>query len=404
MRAAASARSGAGAAAERDLSAAAALVEELAEDLPEGLREAFLEHPWRRRLLDLSAADGDAAEVSTPPLATPGRRPSRSTGKLVGEDPALLETLAVAERFACSDAPVLIEGQSGTGKELVAELIHRWSPRAGGPLVCVNAAALADTLLLSELFGHERGAFTGADRKRLGKFEVARGGTLFLDEIGDISPAAQAALLRVLQDGTFHRVGGTSLVRSDARVIVATNRDLKALVAEGRFRLDLYYRVASLSLELPPLRERKGDIPALCRSLLRDIVGPEREVRVEPAAVRVLAAQDWPGNVRELRNVLERLVHLCEGDTITASMVRRFGVDLGGAKAPEPVEKPAFVELEPGPGFSLKRAQRQLELDLITKALERSEGNIAAAARLLGMTRPMLSRKIKDYGLKRGTP
>jgi DNA-binding NtrC family response regulator/tetratricopeptide (TPR) repeat protein len=361
-------------------------------------RISFMKRPFVKKLSTLSNEIPEAAKDPTleMPAVQGGRVPSKPTGRLIGKSAGLLESLAFAERYAETDAPVLIQGESGTGKELVAELIHIWSPRSQKALVRVNAAAISETLLLSELFGHERGAFTGAERRKAGKFEMAAGGTLFLDEIGDISPSAQVALLRVLQDGAFNRVGGNESISSDVRVIVATNRDLKALVDEGSFRLDLYYRISGLSLNIPPLRERAGDFPILVADLLRELSKGRDGVIMDPAALRLLKRHSWPGNVRELRNVLQRLMHLADAGRITVEMVQAYGPAVVASKSSD-VEA---LRWEPGPGFSMTRVHRQVEIEYIKKALVQSKGNIAAAARLLGMTRPKLSRKVKEYGLK----
>ena len=224
-------------------------------------------------------------------------------------------------RSRASNSTVLIRGESGTGKELVAEALHRASDRANGPLVSVNCAALVETLLLSELFGHEKGAFTGAASRRRGRFEMAEGGTLFLDEIGDISPRTQVALLRVLQEKTFERVGGTQPIRANVRVICATHRDLKAMVERGEFREDLYYRLRGITLEVPALRARLGDLPKIAEHLLGRIApsAPSRRRRIAADALELLQRHRWPGNIRELENVLRAVSLFAEGEIITAS-------------------------------------------------------------------------------------
>ncbi len=383
--------------ANRVLREARTIIIELGESVLDSDRDGFIGRPWFKKLEGFAQRQEKRMEQPTQPdIVT---KPSRTPGRIAGQHPALLRTLALAERYASSDAPVLLEGESGTGKELVAEVIHSWSNRSHGPMVRVNVAALAETLLLSELFGHERGAFTGAYRKKPGKFELANGGTLFLDEIGDLSMGAQVALLRVLQDGTFHRVGGTEIVRSDARVVLATNRNLKELVDQGRFRLDLYYRISGMTLGLPSLRNRISDLRALAHSIIAELPFAE-DVEIDSDAFDVLETYDWPGNTRELRNVLERLIHLSENGRITADLVRLFGP--GEAKGLNSTEdRPVSLDdWQLTPGFSLKRLQRQIELEYIAKAMKQSDGNIAAAARLLGMTRTILSRKVKEYGLK----
>jgi DNA-binding NtrC family response regulator len=376
-----------------DRRAALELRQALANALPAAWKTPYLAHPRHQVFLALAAA----VSRDAPPQTAAPAAPRRSAGRVVGQDPELLRTLSLAERYAESDAAVLSLGESGTGKELLAELIHDWSPRRNRPLVRVNAAALSDTLLLSELFGHEKGAFTGADRQKAGKFEMAHGGTLFLDEIGDISTSTQTALLRVLQDGAFHRLGGSELVRTDARVIVATNRDLSAMVEAGTFRLDLYYRVSSLALTLPPLRTRMGDLPALVEAFMAELPSGSKAA-VSPQAMEQLARHRWPGNVRELRNVLERLVRVAVDGKITADLVREFG--------PQPSASPASRQAGPRssladarPSQNLDELRRGLEREQIRKALEAHGGNISHAADALGVNRSTLSRKVKSYGL-----
>ncbi len=298
----------------------------------------------------------------------------------------LFETLALV---APSDATVLITGESGTGKELVANAIHQNSPRRDRQFVKVNCAALHENLLESELFGHERGAFTGATAQRKGRFELAHGGTLFLDEIGDMSPATQAKVLRVLQEGEFERLGGTRTLRVDVRVIAATHRDLEAMVAEGAFRQDLYYRLSVVPVRLPPLRERPEDIPVLAGQFLRLYAEKNGKsvAGFTPEAMDLLVRHDWPGNVRELQNAAERAVILCLGDRITP---RELPPVLGGPGAP-PTEAPATPE--PGPP-TLKDAEREL----ILRTLEKTGGNRTRAARILGISRQTLLNKFKEYG------
>ena len=238
---------------------------------------------------------------------------------IVGDSPQMREVLDVARRVAPSGATVLLLGESGTGKEVIARAIHRWSRRGDQPFVVVNCVALSEELLESELFGHEKGAFTGAHQQKRGKLEVAHGGTVFLDEIGDIRPALQAKLLRVLQDQTFERVGGTREIQTDVRFVAATNRDLRAAVRDGLFRLDLYYRLDVVSLTLPPLRERAGDVPALTQHFLERF-RRELEARpngLTPEALACLRRYAWPGNVRELENVIERAAVLADGPDVT---------------------------------------------------------------------------------------
>ena len=314
--------------------------------------------------------------------------------RIIGRAPGLREALARAAKVAPTETTVLVTGESGTGKELVARAIHHASARAEGPFVAVNCAAIPDTLLESELFGHERGAFTGADRQRPGRFERAAGGTLFLDEVGELSHAVQAKLLRVLQEREFERVGGTATLRADARVIAATNRDLRAAVAAGRFREDLFYRLDVFTVHLPALRERGEDVLLLADHFVRALGA--RMGKGEPGLSRdareVLLAHAWPGNIRELANAIERALIVREagdGGLITAA-------DLALAPAPARADagRPAPASGPPA-GGSLAEWERQM----ITEALAKARGNKSRAARLLGLTRSQLYTRMKRFGL-----
>ncbi len=285
----------------------------------------------------------------------------------------------LGRKAARSDATVLLLGESGTGKEVMARSIHRWSPRAEGPFVVVNATALAETLLESELFGHEKGAFTGAQARRLGKFELAHGGTIFLDEIGDIPPATQAKLLRVLQERSFERVGGTESVTVDVRVLAATNRDLKARVAEGAFREDLFYRLNVVTLTLPPLRERRGDIRPLAEHFLREF---KPSARFAPETLSVLERHDWPGNVRELRNAIERAVVLHDGDEIAPGDLAVETL-LPGGQTPD----------------SYHTQVAEFRGRIIRETLARFGGNQTKAAEALKLQRTYLARLIRQLGI-----
>jgi len=256
---------------------------------------------------------------------------------------------------ARSNSTVLIRGESGTGKELVAEALHRASERATGPLVSVNCAALVETLLLSELFGHEKGAFTGAASRRRGRFEMAEGGTLFLDEIGDISARTQVALLRVLQEKTFERVGGAQPIRANVRVICATHRDLKAMVERGDFREDLYYRLKGITLEVPALRARLGDLPKIAEHLLGRVATErsEQPKTMTTDAVELLQRHRWPGNIRELENVLRAVSLFAEGEVITASDLIENVDDLRTLAQSGPASQPP-MSLEPAPGSAVE--------------------------------------------------
>jgi formate hydrogenlyase transcriptional activator len=318
-------------------------------------------------------------------------------GEIVGSSPALRDVLGKVERVAAGETTVLLLGETGTGKELIARAIHSRSSRAQGPLVCVNCAALSPGLIASELFGHERGAFTGATQRRVGRFELAVGGTLFLDEIGDLPLDLQVALLRVLQDQQFERVGGSRTLRSDARVIAATNRDLRASVAAGTFREDLYYRLSVFPIVLPPLRERRDDIPALVEHFGRLHAARRglRYVGVEPAGLEAMMAYDWPGNVRELGNVVERAMILSTGGPL-----RLDDGMLEPLSPPRPAA--AWVALEASAHGNLREGLRAQEKQLIEDALEACHGRVSGAqgaARHLGIPPATLDNKIRLYNI-----
>jgi len=318
------------------------------------------------------------------------REAAAAAEDIVGESPALRAAVDLARRVAPTRSTVLVTGETGTGKELVAGLIHRASPRAPGPLVKVNCAALPETLLEAELFGHERGAFTGADRQRIGRFEEASGGTLFLDEVGDMSAATQAKLLRVLQDQEFHRLGGTRILRTDARIVAATNQDLEDEMRAGRFREDLYFRLNVIRVHLPPLRERPEDVVALAHHFLgRFAAELERPLRgFSEAALERIRAHPWPGNVRELHNAIERAVLLAEGGRIEAgdlALLAPRGVAGPGEWCPE----------LPEGGVSL----RDVERGLVVQALQRTGFVQKDAARLLRVSRRKLNYMIQRMGI-----
>jgi transcriptional regulator with GAF, ATPase, and Fis domain len=313
---------------------------------------------------------------------------SRSPHRALGRSRPWRDVLTQATKVAPTDTTVLLSGQSGTGKEVVARFVHRGSARKDGPFVALNCAALPEQLLESELFGHEKGAFTGALATRPGKIEQAAGGVLFLDEVGEMSPAVQAKFLRVLQEREFQRLGGTRTLRADVRVLAATNRNLKAAIAQGGFREDLYYRLAVFEIPLPPLRDRPDDIPLLVDAFVEDIgrtvgrpaAGVSEEVR------HTLTAYPWPGNVRELRNALERAVILCEGGLITSEHL-----PLGIASAAAAEARGALAPPPAGEGGS--------ERDRILQALARAGNNQSKAARLLGLTRAQIRSRIEKHGI-----
>jgi two-component system, NtrC family, nitrogen regulation response regulator NtrX len=312
---------------------------------------------------------------------------------LVGVSKAMEELRALIARVAPTDARVLITGESGTGKELVASAIHRQSTRAARPFVCVNSAAIPKDLVESEMFGHERGAFTGATERRVGRFELADGGTLFLDEVGDLGPEAQAKLLRVLEAGVIERLGGEKPLRVDVRVIAATNKDLGRASQQGQFRDDLLFRLNVLPIHISPLRERADDVPPLIQHFAaRQAARLGRPVRFDAGAVQLLATYPWPGNVRELANILERLAILAAGDVVTADDVARV-VPMDGARAPTPLS-------EEWTDVSLADALDGFERSLIARALSAARGNVAEAARRLATDRANLYRRMRRLGLE----
>src|SRR5438128_2649462 len=380
------------------------------------------------------------------------RRLQQRTG-IIGESPAVQEVLVKLEQMAPANATVLIEGESGTGKELVARAIHDLSPRRGKPFIAVNCAAIPDTLLESELFGHEKGAFTGAAERRLGRFELADGGTIFLDEVGEMAPATQVQLLRVLEDRPFLRVGGTQPIKVDVRVIAATNKSLKEDVALGRFRDDLFYRLAVLYIYLPPLRERRTDIPLLVRRFIAEIAAThDRQFRgITPEALQILVDADWPGNVRQLRNLIESMVVLAPEGEIRASDIPRDIRERGRGlpvRVPGAIrdvagqelefifhslvdlklqieelrrrieERPQRVEVievghgapplgpidaEPAPTAEVLyrpgMTMADVERAAIEATLRETKGNRRKAAEILGIGERTLYRKIKEYAL-----
>jgi two-component system NtrC family response regulator len=301
----------------------------------------------------------------------------------------MAEAINTAARAAASRATILIRGESGTGKELLARAIHYASPRARGPFVTVNVAALPETLVESELFGHERGAFTGADREHRGKFEQADGGTMLLDEIGDLPPGAQVKFLRVLQEQAVERLGGTRTLRLDVRVLAATHRDMETLVRNGNFREDLYYRLNVVTIELPPLRDRREDIPMLAEQLLERFGAehPGGRCQLSREAMDLLTKYDYPGNVRELENIIQRAVVLSRDTLITTADLPPHLSGLRAESHDEP-ETGTFVE-------RVSTFERQL----ILEALQAAEGVQTRAARQLGMSERHLRYKLKKYGL-----
>jgi Nif-specific regulatory protein len=316
----------------------------------------------------------------------------RVESELVGESPAIKAIESQIARVADTNATVLIRGESGSGKELIARAIHYSSPRKEGPFICLNCAALSETLLESELFGHEKGAFTGATDKKIGKFEAADHGTIFLDEIGEMTFGTQAKLLRVLEGHPFERVGGGTPIRVDVRVVSATNQPLEQAIQAGEFRRDLFFRLQVVEIRAPPLRERRTDIPLLSEHFLKRFVRETgRKIRgLTPAALKKMEEYDWPGNVRELRNVVERAVALGTGPMLDASDIWLSSLEVGGPSPPTPLET-AYQPL------SLEEIEKQH----ILQTLQHTEWNKSQAALILKIERSTLDRKIKSYELKR---
>ena len=312
-----------------------------------------------------------------------------STKNFIGKSPAVMGVLNLVEKVARTNSSVILIGETGTGKELLAGAIHYSSPRAKSAFVRVNCATLPDPLFESELFGHDRGAFTGAEKLRIGRFEQGNGGTVFLDEITDVSLATQAKLLRVLQEREFERLGSNRTIRVDVRIISATNRDLTREIAEGRFREDLYYRLNVVSIKIPPLREREGDIELLADFFLHkySLEMGKKVTRIEPAAMRLLKSHNWPGNIRELENAIERALIMADSNTITtADLSLPFNKDTAGDRS--------VVRIPPG-GIKWD----EVEKELILQALTMSGWVQKGAASLLGLSTRVLNYKIKQFGI-----
>jgi transcriptional regulator with PAS, ATPase and Fis domain len=306
---------------------------------------------------------------------------SVSATSAIGTSRQWCAVLKRATQVAATEATICLQGESGTGKEVIARFIHSRSPRRRGPFVAINCAALPEQLLESELFGFERGAFTGAQQAKPGQVELAAGGVLFLDEVTEMTPAAQAKFLRVLQEREFLRLGGTRPIAANVRVIAATNRDLRDAVARGQFRVDLYYRLNVFDIRLPPLRERRDDIPPLAASFLREFAHATggRRVELTPEALEALVEYEWPGNVRELRNALERATIVCEDGVIHSE-------DLSLWPVPPPIVDTTELEV--------------LERHAIERVMREVEGNKAKASRQLGITRTQLYMRLRKYGLE----
>ena len=367
----------------------------------------YLQKPFEmQELISLLHRAVEAGRLMREPVTLPDA-PVESRTALVGTSRAMHDVCKEIGRVAAKPVTVLIRGETGTGKELIARAIYQHSPRAKAPFIAINCAAIPENLLESELFGHARGAFTGAEQRRIGRFEQANKGTLFLDEIGDLPPNTQVKLLRVLQQQTFQRVGGSEPVSVDVRVIAATHRNLEAMIREGKFREDLFHRLNVVCLQLPPLRERREDIPVLVRHFLRKYAGDFaiENPSISSEALAMLESDSWPGNVRELENMTRRLLLTARGLSINADAVRQTLAARNAETAPTGKSFTAFA------GDLLARAQNgemqdaharmlaEAEREILTQAIKLAEGNQAKAARWLGLSRFTLREKLKQLGL-----
>jgi len=356
----------------------------------------FIEKPIQAERLLVSIANGlQLGRLRRENVSL--RRNLQEAGEIIGDSDVIKRLYETIERAAATDATVLITGESGTGKELVARALHSGSARRNRPFIKINCAAIPSELLESELFGHERGAFTGALSRRRGKFELAQKGTLLLDEIGDMNPATQAKLLRVLEEREMTRVGGEQVIRLDVRIIASTNRKLDSLLADGRFREDLFHRLNVIPIHVPALRERPGDIVLLAGHFFSHFgrSGGKGPKKLTGAAVDLLTAYSWPGNVRELRNLCERLVIMADEETIDERHVKPLVAESATSDPAERAGSP-----EPAAGVSLARQVEDFERRVIASSLDRNKGNISATARELGLDRANLHRKLRRLGLK----
>ncbi len=354
------------------------------------------------RVIDAELAPGAEIAIGATVLrvdvddkATAARRSTTgSFGDLVGQSPEMLELFATLERIAPKELTVLLQGETGTGKEEVARAIHSRSPRAAAPFVVIDATSLPESLAESLLFGHERGAFTGADQRRAGFFEAAQGGTVFLDEIGELPPPIQSKFLRVLERHEIVRVGGTSPVKVDVRVVAATHRDLRHEIEAGRFREDLFFRLSQIRLVLPPLRDRPADVAVLCSKILTQIAGSGTPPVIEPSALAQLEAQRWPGNVRELRNVLARAAALATGPLIRRADVAGEGLGFRGTR-----EERSALDVSGSFAGAKERAIDRFESAYLAALMKRCAGNLSLASREAGLARHHLRDLLKKRGL-----
>jgi len=352
----------------------------------------------------VDAALKEQAQLRSAKASRPQLTVEQHQDSIVGQSDAMQQVFKLTGRVANSDAPVMITGESGTGKELVARALHHYSPRAGKTFVAINCAAIPEQLLESELFGHEKGAFTGAVGQRLGRFEQCNGGSLFLDEIGDMPLQLQGKILRVLQDGEFSRVGGNSSIRTDVRIIAATNKQLETEVAEKRFREDLFYRLNVVRIQLPPLRQRVEDIRLLAEYFVQRVAAAKRlpRLKLSEEAIKVLEGHHWPGNVRELENTIQRACLLATSDILLPK-----DIPLGAATEPAPAE--GAVSKEQAIEVLLRAAQADpgvellpwLEREFTVHAMRETKGNQVQAAKLLGITRATLRKRLERFGITR---
>ncbi len=385
-------------------------------------RGAFEYLPKPFDLADLLAVVDRALKqpVSLSAQAKAAAPAEEETLPLIGRSPAMQEIYRIIARLTTTDLTVMINGESGAGKELVARALHDYGRRRSGPFVAINMAAIPRELIESELFGHERGAFTGATNRHVGRFEQASGGTLFLDEIGDMPPEAQTRLLRVLQEGEYTTVGGRQPIRANARIIAATHRDLRALIRSGQFREDLFYRLNVVPIRLPPLRERPDDIPVLAQHFLNKAQAEGLPAKsIDPAAMAMLSAYRWPGNVRELENLIRRLAALVPQPVITEEIVAQELADYSVAEEPAAIATAsgddtdnmttvverhiarllASIRESGEEGVLYERALAELERPLIRMTLAETRGNQIRAAALLGLNRNTLRKKIREHGI-----
>jgi DNA-binding NtrC family response regulator len=356
-----------------------------------------------RQVIDRALSLSRLAHV--PAVVAEGGAVDERADAIIGRCPPMLEVYKAIGRVAPQDVTALVQGETGTGKELVARAIYQHSGRSGGPFLAINCAAIPENLLESELFGHEKGAFTGADRRRIGKFEQCNGGTIFLDEVGDMAPLTQAKMLRLLQEQRFERLGGNETVTTDVRVLAATNQDLETLVIQGRFRQDLYYRLGVFTIRLPPLRERGDDLLLLVQHYLRRFnceLGKEVQT-VAPEALEVLRQYPWPGNVRELQSALKQALLRATGSVLMPEFLPEALTKRNGPAhaAEDGLSMAQFIDRQIAAGSEdlYAEALRRLERLLVTKVLQHTGGNQLQAAKVLGITRGSLRNKVRELGI-----